>query len=285
MNRSRALLISILGALVATLIVFSYLQRKENELLEFSQPVKVIVATQDIPEGTRLDESHIEVKDVPKKYLMPAAITKVDELLDRTTVLPILKNTQVLDTMLSTPQQGGLAARIPKGKLAFTVAVNDVTGVAGLLQPGDYVNVLLTVETGEFQDNELVSQEYVTRVVLERVLLLAVEKKMQREITNISSTSRQKLPGSTAGGRGLRQTREKELKNVTLAVTVEESLKLTMGQEIGSIALALHSTWNDETVLRPVPLNSYDFLGVEKKVIRKSVPAWIEIRGADQINH
>src|SRR5690606_7478355 len=51
----------------------------------------------------------------------------------------------VADTELS----GSKSANLDKGNVAITISVDEAAGVAGLIQPGDSINILATAETEE----------------------------------------------------------------------------------------------------------------------------------------
>ena len=285
MKNIRALTIAFILALVAMAMVFSYIKSREAGLVDMSTPVMVVVASGNIKEGSRLDEGNTILKEIPKRFVQPDSINDIDSLYDSVVTIPVLENTQILESMLATPEQSGLAQKIPKNKVGYTISVNSVTGVAGLLQPGDYVNVLLSVELGEYtEENGVENQETLTMMALENVLILAVDQKSRRTAINQNVRIAGQSPGSIFGQDGDKQSMRDDIKTVTLAVENEDCLKLTMAQELGSISLALHSSWSEGESWAHKRLDSSSFLGVEKPVVRKSLPAWVEIRGAEQMS-
>ncbi len=284
MKNTKALLISFGFALFAFMLVFSYVAKQEKILLQGSTMVKVVVAAQDIGAGTRLDESNLTIIEVPKKYAQPGTVDDDTPLFDRIVYVPVLEGVQIIESMLASPEKAGLAQKIPKDKRGFTVAVNNITGVAGLLQPGDFVDILLTVEVGQVDPNTGVrDQEIYSKVVLENILILAVNQRSQRisignQIDGIQNSGSGNIfnPQQATSGKAFK------LSSVTLAVSQEECLRVSMAQEIGSITLALRSSWNRGDTWKETSLESLKFLGVEKPVVRRALPAWVEIRGAEQ---
>ena len=59
---------------------------------------------------------------------------------------------------------------------------------------------------------------------------------------------------------------------------------MDLAQEIGTVAVSLRSRWDKGEELNLAPLKAQDFLDIEKSVVPRFQPAWIEIRGAEQIN-
>ncbi len=162
MQNKRALLISLGVALFAVLMIYSYISQKEKTLLELATPIRVVVAIRDIPEGSKLDENVVEERQVPRKYVQPGAISELSMAVDKTVIVPVLKGTQILESVLMSAG-GSLAAKVPTGMRAFSCAVTDVTAAAGLIRPGDFVDVMVTVETGHFQEGKTISDEIMTR--------------------------------------------------------------------------------------------------------------------------
>jgi len=284
MKNMKALLISFGFALFAFMLVFSYVAKQEKILLQGSTMVKVVVAAQDIGAGTRLDESNLTIIEVPKKYAQPGTVDDDAPLFDRIVYVPVLKGVQIIESMLASPEKAGLAQKIPKDKRGFTVAVNNITGVAGLLQPGDFVDILLTVEVGQVDpDTGIRDQEIYSKVVLENILILAVNQRSQRiSIGNQIDGVQNSETGNIFNPQQDTSNRAFKLSSVTLAVSQEECLRVSMAQEIGSITLALRSSWNRGDTWKEKSLESLKFLGVEKPVVRRALPAWVEIRGAEQ---
>lgn len=284
MKNSKALLISLGLAIVALLLVFSYVSKQEQKLLQGSTMIKVVAAAKDIGAGTRLDESNLIIKEVPKKYAQPGAVDDITPLFDRVVYIPVLAGVQIIESMLASPEKSGLAQKIQKDKRAFTLAINNITGVAGLLQPGDFVDVLLTVEVGQLDaETGIPDQEIYSKVVLENILILAVNQRSQRmsvgdQIEGIQTEG----GGSIFNPKQINLTDKAKVSSVTVALSQDECLRASMAQEIGSISLALRSSWNPGDTWQEKSLESLDFLGVDKPVIRKGLPAWVEIRGAEQ---
>jgi pilus assembly protein CpaB len=269
-------------ALFALMLVFSYVYKKEKEILSLGTPVKVLAAAKDIPEGTVLDETMLETVEVPKQFLQPGAVRELAEAADRVSDVPLLKGTQVLESMLRASREEGVARRVPPEKRAFSIAVNEVSAVAGLISPGDQVDVLLTANTGSMQQGRAVAEGTITRVLLQNVLVLAVNQLSSARAAPRAAT-RQKsegnlvgqAPGSGQGTQGIR--------TLTLALSPEDTQKAALAQEIGSLSVALRSSWQkSEPVAQAPNMTAQSVLGTEKTVVPRSRPTWTEFRGTEE---
>ena len=66
----------------------------------------------------------------------------------RVAMVPVPKGTQILATMLGDEGESALAFEVPAGQRAVTIAAANVTGVGGLVRPGNRVDVMGTFDFG-----------------------------------------------------------------------------------------------------------------------------------------
>lgn len=110
--------------------------------------------------------------------------------------------------------KGGLSAVINDGKRAITVRVNDVVGVAGFALPGNYVDVI--VNTNE--DSKSAQNGSISKIVLEKILVLAVAQQVSRD-----------------------DTQPKVVNAVTLEVSPDQAEKLDVARSVGTLSLVLRN--------------------------------------------
>jgi pilus assembly protein CpaB len=109
---------------------------------------------------------------------------------------------------------GALSARINSDMKAATIRVSEASGVSGLIQPDDRVDVFLSQV--ERKGNEAASAASSIVVLLQNVRVLALDQNTQRK-DNPSSA-----------------------KTVTLEVTTEDAQRLHLGERIGELSLVLN---------------------------------------------
>ena len=90
--------------------------------------------------------------------------------------MPIGVNEPILATKISGQGQGAsIAALLPPGMRAAAVRINDVSGVAGFVQPNDSVDVLITrTMPGAANNTQL------TDVLIQNVRVIAIDQQAQR---------------------------------------------------------------------------------------------------------
>jgi pilus assembly protein CpaB len=284
MSRTKLVLISLGVSLFALMLVFSYLHKKEKDILAMTTPVKVVVASKDIAEGTAIDDSMLETVEAPKKYVQPGAIADPAEALDRVAAAPMLKGTQILDSMFRAAAEEGVSRRVPAGKRGYSIAVNEVTGVAGLISPGDQVDVLLTANTGSVQQGRAVAEGTISRMLLQNVLVLAVNQTSTARSASRPAV-RQKAEGGLVGGMAAQGGARDHagIRTITLALTPEETQKTALAQEIGVLSVALRGSWQKGEAAQPQQnMTAQSVLGTDKTVVPRSRPAWTEFRGSEE---
>lgn len=144
--------VAVVAGLLAMSAAYAYLQGSESRAYSGAQLVKVFKVVKDVPKGFSGDEAlakeFIAADEVPQEYRPGTALTDLNVLRGKVALSGLSANQVVVDGMFVDPRvaQVTAAQRIPAGNVAVTVAVDQVRGVAGLLVPGDKVNILVKVD-------------------------------------------------------------------------------------------------------------------------------------------
>lgn len=217
------LLVAVAAGMAGVALVHHYLQQREREVEQryaaFRTALPVLVAARDIPEETVIDASMVEVRSIPEAFIQPYAISELNAVVGKVTVVPIAKGEQVLATKLEVPKsRQTLSAKLPPGKRAFTIGIDAISGVGGFLRPGDRVDML-----GIFTLPSPQGAQALTVTLLQHVLLLAVGA----EVIDQSATQ-------------ARHKQESEgPRLVTLALSPQEAELVSFAREQGKLLLSL----------------------------------------------
>ncbi|MEM5434314.1 Flp pilus assembly protein CpaB [Paraburkholderia diazotrophica] len=186
---------------------------------------KVAVAAVDINLGQRLNTEFIKMVDWPSGSVPPGAFTDGQVLDGRVMKNSVLRGEPILEGKL-TPvgTQGGLSAVIGEGRRAITVRVNDVIGVAGFALPGNYVDIIVSTQQDKGSDKGS-KDESISKIVLEKILVLAVAQEVGRD-----------------------ETKPKVVNAVTLEVTPEQAEKLDLARSVGTLSLVLRNQVDTATL-------------------------------------
>lgn len=235
MKNKLVFIFAIIFGFITVFLIMSYLNNA-RKALDDTVYVQIVVAKEDISAKKLINENMIEKKTIPLKYKHEKEIEKGEDVLGKITLIPIYKGESILDNQITgeSNNKDGLSYNIPQGKRAMTVAVDNVSGLEGLIKTDDRVDVVTAIEIGEKPP------VYYTVVVLQDILVLAVGKNFETPMEN-------------------NEKKQDEIKTVTLSVSLEESLKLKMASHRGSISLILRSPI-DDSKSSPLPFAAEDFL-------------------------
>jgi pilus assembly protein CpaB len=210
-----ALGIAIVLGIVAVYIANTYLTASQRRV-ELSGTSRIAVASVPMAFGVDVTPDKVRFVDYPNSSIPPGRFTSVAQMLPegkrRVALLPISVNEPILASKLSAAGSGAsIAALLPEGMRAATVRINDVSGVAGFVQPNDSVDVLITRQNaGATRDMQL------TDVLLQNIRVIAIDQQAK----NADGTP-------------------KVARTATLEVTPIDAQKLALAQEVGSLSLVL----------------------------------------------
>jgi len=229
MNRNR-MIVGLTGAVVVALLLSIYVYRTFQRIssVKAVETKHIVVADHALQLGARLDANNLRVIGWPGDEPLAGSFANIEDCVGRALITPVASNEAILEGKLAPKEAGaGMAATIPEGMRALSVAVNDVVGVAGFVIPGTVVDVLVTgALPGQNSGNN-----DITRTILENVRVLAAGQKMEVD----------------------RDGKPQAVPVVTLLVTPDDAAKLTMASTQGKIQLALRNTI-DSKIANPQPV-------------------------------
>ena len=270
MKNRRALIYSIVAAVLALMFQCSYIQKREQQLRGDYELIEVMVAKRNIPKDFKLDETMVTFEQIPKKYVQPKALHKIDEILGQISGSTIFEGEQIISTKLLSIEDAGLAFKIPKGYRALTVAVNEITGVGGFVRPGNYVDVMGVFDFGDERKKD---DRAVT--LLQSVYVLGAGQDLGQAVpVNVSGRDEIAIAQAESGA----SPAESIYRSVTMMVSAEDAQKIMLAQEVGALTLTLRSLWEGHTQLSLEKLRINDAIGIPEQIFRTNRPRFIELR-------
>lgn len=252
-----AILVLLFGAGLSAAAMYLASQHMQRAGISNSEnaiaTVNVIVAKTVLPYGTAIvPKEHLKWVAWPETSMPEGVFTTAEDLLGPQQddgswpeVRYVLRQIEAGEPILEQKITGfgesqRMAMHIAKGRRAFTIRIDAVSGVAGHVAPGDRVDVLMTrKERGSLE----------SIAILENIRVIAVDQK-----TNDQSN------GPSIG------------RTATVDVTGEEAQKLALAQQLGRLSLSLRGYQDPEALAetprpadRPRAVNVRDLLGEEIK--------------------
>ncbi|MBP0445290.1 Flp pilus assembly protein CpaB [Roseomonas sp. SSH11] len=185
---------------------------------------RVLVAARAMPPGTLLKEGDLTVQELAPEAVPPGAALEDARLEMQGGLLRrFLEAGESLprDEVLRPRDRGFLAAVLRPGRRAISVGVDVVTGAAGLIWPGDQVDLILTQELAA--GDAPLGRRVIGETVLVDVRVIAVDQQF------------------TQGASGTDPTVPRIARTVTLEVSSDQAERVAVASRLGRIALTVRA--------------------------------------------
>ncbi|HEY3540474.1 MAG TPA: Flp pilus assembly protein CpaB [Trinickia sp.] len=193
--------------------------------------VRVRAAADELPDGLLLRDSDLIWKAVPRDQIPAGALLEGSPEASANNDLKgdLLRHAVHAGTPLGLTDvilpsaPGFLAAALKPGMRAISVSIDDVSGNAGLIQPGDFVDVLLTQQIRADAGVDVPPARAVeSETVAERVRVLAVGSAFKRPKDDAAASTT-------------------NVRTATFEVTPAGAQSITVAAHLGTLSLALRS--------------------------------------------
>lgn len=223
-----------------------YISKMQAELAEAranantATMVNVFLAKRPLTYGEVLKRDDVMVAPFPDYAVPENAMTDVEALfpnnIDQRTVLRTMDEKElILASKLTAPgKEAGITSHLSPGKRAFTIAVNQISGVAGFLRPGDHVDVFWSGRRG--------GNEEFTQLIQSQLRIIAVDQSANMD----------------------RSEKVRVANNITVEASPEQAAALALAQGSGRLSLALVGV-GDTELSADVEMTQDRLLGVVRE--------------------
>ncbi|MFZ5814754.1 MAG: Flp pilus assembly protein CpaB [Bacillota bacterium] len=221
----RLVLIPIVAGLVVTLLAQRMIASAERaDATPKVEMVSVVtVATKEpIPARTKLSESQFALKQIPKELATGNEVSALKDVAEKIGIVELHPGEVLLKSRIVAEGQGALPYRIPEGKRAVTIRMDELNGVAGHPQPGDLVDLILFLPEKKVEEPVKFTYPASSRILYEAVQVL--EKGPVEELKQASPAQQ---PG------------DKKLTSITLALTPQQAAEVALAEQVGHIKMIL----------------------------------------------
>ncbi len=188
-------------------------------------PVKVLVATTDIPPGVLLNDTNSKFEEYPSSAVPKDAVRSKEDYFERGLKVPVDEGDIIRMVKLGTKGEIAASASIPNGMRIFTFKVDDTKTHSGLLQPGDRVDLQITFEYIAFNNTRVTR----TDTLLEYIEVFASDSVRDQEVG---------------------ESREIKAKNLSLLVTPDQSNLLKLASTKGELTPIMRNK-EDKEIANP----------------------------------
>lgn len=261
-NRNWLLLTAAIAmGLVAAFLMNKAVQQRMAQLDEQArvgqEMLEVVVANRDLGQGDVLNSEVLAVRQIPKQYVHAAAIStaRFAQIENARLQVPIRRGEALLAAHIDGLGNRVFSTILKKGMRALTLEVDDISSTAGMLRPGDRVDLIYSVKT---QDQTPGGGERILFPLLSDVSVLATGQ----------SVTKQDAKGA-----------ERRYTNVTLEVSAENANRILLARSTGELTAILRSPDDDQhnggAVLTPdalIPANPSRLPQHPRPAVSQSAP-------------
>ncbi len=184
------------------------------------QAIPVVVAGRDMGVGEIVSSQSAQIRNIPAAYVHRDAVSPSafgSKLNGRPLVHAIKAGEPILPMHVTSVKIEGLAGMLQKGERAITIPVDTLDTISGFLNPGDSVDLYITLKDGD-RDR--------TVPLVENIRVLAAGKDIDD---------------------GIKERNQKKYSEITLGVTPLYATKIIHAQTVGDISVLLRGTKDDES--------------------------------------
>jgi len=215
-----AIVVGLGGMYLANTFIQKRIANYEAKIKGEMKTTQVVVPKMDLPQGAIVSSDNMAIRDVPALYVHRDVVTP-----DKFSVAEGQRLSFQLDSgkpLLWAHLEGGSAptfsGKLPNGKRAMTISVDDINSISGMLQPRDKVDIILTMT------RQGGNRQKLTFPLMQDVLVLATGTKVNHDKGLDPKTGQ---PVSTT------------YRTATLLVNQDEAKKIILAQDSGKLTLIL----------------------------------------------
>lgn len=212
------------AALLASRYMSTRISTAEAALAQAYELRPVIVAARAIPAGQTVQVEDLALRKVPVRFT-PSEARGADasgEIVGRATLHALAPGDPVLPSALQSNDLPSLASLVGEDRRAITLAVDEINGFAGLLSPGDSVDLVFVADEEAAHPGAAVA-----RPLLEGVTVIATGRSTRR----VRATD----------GNGVARDVDVDYATVALDVAPVDAQRLVLAQRTGEVTVLLRS--------------------------------------------
>lgn len=215
--------ISLVIAITGTVILYKWIERergpKEIIQVEKMDAAPIVVSAGNLPWGTELKPEMIKMAPYLKESLPVGYFSSSADLKDRVLISPLKLNEPITEAKLAptSVKTGGVPAVLKPGMRAIAVKGDKVIGISGFINPGNRVDVIVTVE-------EPKTKKIKSKIFLENTAVLATGTQIEK------NEKGEPMPVDV----------------YTIEVTPEQAEKVALAASEGRIQLALRGVTDSQ---------------------------------------
>lgn len=185
-----------LGALafyLSNTVISKRMKQIEDELKAARETRPVVVASRDLAPGETINNSTASVREFPKEFLHDSALGPSDfNRIDGEALLVGVRAGEPLLPVYTVTRGGAyFSGSIKEGRRALTIEVDELSSIAGMVKPGDVIDLIMTAKPPQGMGRSAMSRdsESFTFPLLSGVEVMATGRAQRGTAGNVESYS------------------------------------------------------------------------------------------------
>lgn len=235
-----ALVFGVLSVLAARSYVGEQVAVEKARLKPNHVMLDVVVSKLDLPRGHVVDNASMAVRSIPKEYVVSGSITpdRFEGYQGNRLTVAMRAGEPLMHQSIEGADVTTFSAKVKTGIRAMTITVDEVNSVSGMLQPGDRVDLLLSVKPPSAIAGGAMLPDMTTSLMQDLIVL---------------ATGKQVRPGAGESGQARTFT------TVTVEVSPTDAQRLVVAQRNGKLTALLRNP-GDREALSQKPMDIYSLL-------------------------
>jgi pilus assembly protein CpaB len=214
--------------------------------------LEVVVARRDLRRGEPVGPETMAVRSMPREFTPGGAVVpaRFDALVGARLLVPMRAGEPLLPASVANADTASISSRVRPGIRAMTITVDEVNSLSGMLQPGDRIDLLLSVRppvAGGMPSPEI------TRTVMQGIVVLATGRQSR------AAGGEDALPG-------------RPFTSITVEVDPAQAQKLVVAQRSGKLTAVLRNP-DDLGTVGETRLDVNTLLGLPPPPVPQAAPA------------
>lgn len=260
-----AIALGVMAAFGARNYIADQLAIERERLVPKRDEIEVVVAKRDLRRGELIGPDTMASRRIPKEYVPGTAIRpeRFDGYVGSRLNTALRSGEPLLNQSVDGADASSFSSKVRTGIRALTVVVDEVNSLSGMLQPGDRIDLQLSVRPPVRYGQATVPE--MTAPLMQDVLVLATGRQV-RAATDDGLPSR-------------------GFNTITVEVTPEQAQRLIVAQRGGRLTALLRNR-DDRMAVAQRPIDIDDLLGLQPpaRVPAGRPPTEIIVGGRGQLS-
>ncbi len=243
MKQKLLLVAAIFFGLLAFVLTYQQIEHERNKVLGLTKDIAFVSFKRAMASGEEIKADDIERRDekrIRRQELNEVLWAQSSSIIGRKLDVPVAKGhiLQWSDLKPASTRKEGLTSIIPMGYRAVAIPVDNISSVAGLIRPGNHIDIIGTFRFPEMQGDRAL--DTLTLTLLQNVIVLAVGNNMGKAFT-------------------ANETVQRSYSSVTLSLSPNEVEMIVFAAQKGKLTLSLRN-YEETEIMRTLPSINFRYL-------------------------